>query len=124
MRLEHGGNLGTEGSVSFQFKHCGLMLFAPGTSEDRVMECALEAGADDVIVSPDGVVEVLTSPQDFESVRNALQAAGLTPELAEVTFRADNAIELNEDDAIKMQKILDALEELDDVQEVYHNALL
>ena len=121
---KHGGNLGTEGSVSFQFKHCGLMLFAPGTSEDRVLECALEAGADDVIVSTDGVIEVLTQPHDFESVRNALQAAGFSPELAEVTFRADNAIELSEEDTVKMQKILDALEELDDVQEVYHNAQL
>jgi YebC/PmpR family DNA-binding regulatory protein len=121
---KHGGNLGTEGSVSFQFKHCGLMLFAPGTSEDQVMECALEAGADDVITSPDGVIEVLTPVQDFEAVRNALQAVGLTPELAEVTYRADNAIELSDDDTLKMQKILDALEDLDDVQEVYHNAQL
>ena len=88
------------------------------------MECALEAGADDVITSPDGVIEVLTPVQDFEAVRNALQAAGLTPELAEVTYRADNAIELSDDDTLKMQKILDALEDLDDVQEVYHNAQL
>jgi transcriptional/translational regulatory protein YebC/TACO1 len=88
------------------------------------MECALEAGADDVISSPDGVIEVLTPVHDFEAVRNALESAGFKPEVAEVTFRADNAIELSEDDAVKMQKILDALEDLDDVQEVYHNALL
>ena len=121
---KHGGNMGTEGSVAFQFKHCGQLIFAPGTSEDQVMDIALEAGADDVIVSTDGVIEVLTQPHDFESVRNALQAAGFSPELAEVTFRADNAIELSEEDTVKMQKILDALEELDDVQEVYHNAQL
>jgi YebC/PmpR family DNA-binding regulatory protein len=121
---KHGGNLGTEGSVSFQFKHCGLMLFAPGTPEDSVMECALEAGADDVITSPDGVIEVLTPVADFEAVRNALEQAGFKPEWAEVTYRADNAVELQEEEAQRMQKILDALEDLDDVQEVYHNAQL
>ncbi|MEY2808991.1 MAG: hypothetical protein RLZ66_502 [Pseudomonadota bacterium] len=121
---KHGGNLGTEGSVAFQFKHCGQMIFAPGTSEDKVMEIALEAGADDVITDEDGAIEVLTSPGDFEAVKNALTQAGLTPEVAEVTLRPENTIELNGDDAAKMQKILDVLEDLDDVQEVYHNAAL
>ena len=121
---KHGGNLGTEGSVSFQFKHCGQMIFAPGTSEDKVMEIALEAGADDVITDEEGAIEVLTSPGDFEAVKNALTQAGLTPEVAEVTLRPENTIELSGDDAARMQKILDVLEDLDDVQEVYHNAAL
>ena len=119
---KHGGNLGTEGSVAFQFKHCGQLVFAPGTSEDQVMEIALEAGADDVITDDDGAIEVLTSPTEFEAVKNALEAAGLTPELAEVTMRADNQIALSGDDAARMQKLLDALEDLDDVQNVFHNA--
>jgi len=119
---KHGGNLGTEGSVSFQFKHCGLLMFAPGTSEDLVMECALEAGALDVISSDDGVIEVITSAQDFEAVKAALMAKGFEPEVAEVTLRAENSVSLGADDQLKMQKILDALEDLDDVQEVYHNA--
>ncbi len=119
---KHGGNLGTEGSVSFQFKHCGLLLFAPGTSEDQVMECAIEAGAEDVIAEEDGVIEVITSVQDFEAIKAALLAKGLNPELAEVTLRAENSVSLSADDQIKMQKILDALEDLDDIQEVYHNA--
>jgi len=121
---KHGGNLGTEGSVAFQFKHCGQMIFAPGTSEDKVMEIALEAGADDVITDEDGAIEVLTSASDFEAVKNALTQVGLTPEVAEVTLRPENTIELSGDDAAKMQKILDVLEDLDDVQEVYHNAAL
>jgi transcriptional/translational regulatory protein YebC/TACO1 len=100
------------------------MIFAPGTSEDKVMEIALEAGADDVITDEDGAIEVLTSPGDFEAVKNALTQAGLTPEVAEVTLRPENTIELSGDDAAKMQKILDVLEDLDDVQEVYHNAAL
>ena len=119
---KHGGNLGTEGSVAFQFKHCGQLVFAPGTSEDKVMEVALEAGAEDVIVDDEGAIEVLTAPGEFEAVRNALEAAGLTPEVAEVTRRADNQIELAGDDAARMQKLLDVLEDLDDVQAVYHNA--
>jgi YebC/PmpR family DNA-binding regulatory protein len=119
---KHGGNLGTEGSVSFQFKHCGLFMFAPGTSEDLVMECALEAGALDVISSDDGVIEVITSAQDFEAVKAAFMAKGFEPEVAEVTLRAENSVSLGADDQLKMQKILDALEDLDDVQEVYHNA--
>ena len=121
---KHGGNLGTEGSVAFQFKLCGQLIFAPGTSEDKVMEVALEAGADDVITDDEGAIEVLTAPNDFEAVKNALQAAGLQPEVAEVTMRAENTIALSGDDATKMQKLLDVLEDLDDVQEVYHNAEL
>ena len=121
---KHGGNMGTEGSVSFQFKHCGQLILAPGTSEDKVMEVALEAGAEDVLVDDEGAIEVLTQPTDFEAVKAALDKAGLTPGMAEVTYRAENTIELSEDDQLKMQKILDALEELDDVQEVYHNAAL
>jgi YebC/PmpR family DNA-binding regulatory protein len=119
---KNGGNLGAEGSVAFQFRHCGQLLFAPGASEERVMEVALEAGADDVIAGEDGAIEVLTSPADFESVKQALDAAGLKADVAEVTMRAENTIELTGDDAAKMQKLLDALEDLDDVQEVYHNA--
>jgi YebC/PmpR family DNA-binding regulatory protein len=121
---KHGGNMGTEGSVAFQFKHCGQLIFAPGTDEDRVMEVALEAGAEDVITDDDGAIEVLTTPADFEAVKNALEAAGLKPEVAGVTMRPENTIELTGDDAVKMQKLLDVLEDLDDVQEVYHNATL
>jgi YebC/PmpR family DNA-binding regulatory protein len=121
---KHGGNMGTEGSVAFQFKHCGQLVFAPGTSEDKVMEVALEAGAEDVVTDEDGAIEVLTGPADFEAVRDALEAAGLKPEVAEVTMRAENTIELAGEDAAKMQKLLDALEDLDDVQDVYHNAAL
>jgi YebC/PmpR family DNA-binding regulatory protein len=119
---KHGGNLGTEGSVAFQFKHCGQFVFAPGTSEDQVMEVALEAGAEDVVTGEDGSIEVLSSPADFEGVKAALEAAGLKPAVAEVTMRAENAVELAGEDAQRMQKLLDALEDLDDVQEVYHNA--
>ena len=121
---KHGGNMGTEGSVVFQFKHCGQMIFAPGTSEDKVMEVALEAGADDVITHDDGAIEVLTPYTELEAVKSALEAAGLKPELAEVTMRADNTIELTGEDAQKMQKLLDILEDLDDTQEVYRNAAL
>ena len=121
---KHGGNLGTEGSVAFQFKHCGQLVFAPGTSEDKVMEVALEAGAEDVITDEDGAIEVLTAPADFEAVKNALQAAGLHPEVAEVTLRAENTVALAGEDAQKMQKLLDMLEDQDDVQNVYHNAEL
>jgi len=121
---KYGGNMGTEGSVAFQFKHCGQLIFAPGTSEDKVMEVALEAGAEDVIADDDGAIEVLTAPGDFEAVRDALEAAGLKPEVAEVTMRAENTIELAGDDAARMQKLLDMIEELDDVQDVYHNAAL
>ncbi len=119
-----GGNMGTEGSVAFQFKHCGQLVFAPGTDEDKLMELALEAGAEDVITDDDGAIEVLTSPTDFEAVKNALEAAGMVPEMAEVTMRADNAIELTGDDATRMQKLLDAMEDLDDVQNVFHNTAI
>jgi YebC/PmpR family DNA-binding regulatory protein len=119
---KHGGNLGTEGSVAFQFKHCGQLIFAPGTSEDRVMEVALEAGAEDVLTDEEGAIEVLTTPADFEAVKNALEAAGLSAEMAEVTWRAENSVSLSGDEAAKMQKLLDILEDLDDVQNVFHNA--
>ena len=119
---KNGGNLGTDGSVAFQFRHCGQLVYAPGTSEERVMEVALEAGADDVIADADGAIEVLTPPPGFEAVKQALDAAGLKAEVAEVTMRAENTVGLAGDDAAKMQKLLDALEDLDDVQEVYHNA--
>ncbi len=119
-----GGNMGTEGSVAFQFKHCGQIIFAPGVSEDKVMEVALEAGADDVITDGDGAIEVITPVAAFEAVKDALVAAGLTPDDAEVTMRAENPIEVTGDDAARMQKLLDAIEDLDDVQAVYHNAEL
>jgi YebC/PmpR family DNA-binding regulatory protein len=121
---KYGGNLGTEGSVAFQFKHCGQLILAPGTSEDKVMEVALEAGAEDVVTDDDGAIEVLTAPTDFEKVKNALEAAGLKPEIAEVTMRAENTVELVGDEAARMQKLLDMLEDLDDVQDVFHNAAI
>ena len=121
---KYGGNMGTDGSVSFQFKHLGQFLFAPGLSEDRVMEVALEAGADDVVTHDDGSIEVLCGPTEFEAVQQALEAAGLKAELAEVTMRADVSVSLAGDDAARMQKLLDVLEDLDDVQEVFHNAEL
>jgi YebC/PmpR family DNA-binding regulatory protein len=119
---KHGGNMGTEGSVAFQFKKVGQLILAPGTSEDKVMEVALEAGAEDVVTDEDGAVEVLTGPGQFEAVKIALEAAGLKPELAEVTMRAENTIPLIGEDAARMQKLLDMIEDLDDVQAVYHNA--
>jgi YebC/PmpR family DNA-binding regulatory protein len=121
---KHGGNLGTEGSVAFQFKHVGQMIFEPGTSEDKVMEAALDAGAEDVVTGEDGSIEVLTAPGEFESVKAALEKAGLKPAVADVTMRAENTIALEGDDATKMQKLLDVIEDLDDVQDVYHNAEL
>jgi transcriptional/translational regulatory protein YebC/TACO1 len=121
---KYGGNMGTEGSVAFQFKHCGQIVLAPGADEDKVMELALEAGADDVITDEDGAIEVLTPYTELEAVKNALEAAGVTPDLAEVTMRAENTVELTGDDAERMQKLLDVLEDLDDVQNVYHNAAL
>jgi YebC/PmpR family DNA-binding regulatory protein len=121
---KHGGNMGTEGSVAFQFKHCGQFVFAPGADEDKVMGVALEAGAEDVVSGDDGSIEVLCAPADFEAVKDALAAAGLEPAVAEVTMRAENPIELSGDDAQRMQKLLDAIEDLDDVQDVFHNALL
>ena len=121
---KYGGNMGTNGSVSFQFKHVGQLIFAPGTDEDKVMEVALEAGAEDVVTDEEGAIEVLTAPGDFEAVKNALQAAGLVADLADVTMRPDVSIAMEGDDAARMQKLLDVLEDLDDVQEVYHNAEL
>lgn len=119
---KHGGNMGTEGSVAFQFKHCGQFFFAPGTSEDKLMEVALEAGAEDVITDDDGAIEVLCAAPDFEAVKQALEVAGFIPELAEVTMRPENTVELTGEDAERMQKLLDVLEDLDDVQEIFHNA--
>jgi YebC/PmpR family DNA-binding regulatory protein len=119
---KYGGSMGTAGSVAFQFRHCGQLIFAPGTSEERIMEVALEAGADDVITHDDGAIEVLTAYPAFEAVKNALEAAGLKAELADVTMRPENTIELTGEDATKMQKLLDVIEDLDDVQDVFHNA--
>ncbi len=121
---KYGGNLGTEGSVAFQFKHCGQFVFAPGTSEERVIEVALEAGAEDVVSGEDASVEVLCAALDFEAVKGALEAAGLQPEIAEVTMRADNSVALAGEDAERMQKLLDVIEDLDDTQAVFHNAEL
>jgi YebC/PmpR family DNA-binding regulatory protein len=121
---KYGGNLGTDGSVAFQFKHCGQLFLAPGTNEDKVMEAALDAGADDVIADADGAIEVLTPPTALEDVKAALEKAGFMPEIAEVTMRAENTVELSGDDAERMQKLLDVLEDLDDVQDVFHNAEL
>ena len=121
---KHGGNLGTDGSVAFLFKHCGQMLFAPGLSEDDLMEAALEAGAEDVLVNEDGSIEVLTGPANLAQVRQTMAAAGLEPELAEVTMRPETQAELEGEDGQKMQKLLDALESLDDVQDVYTNVVI
>ncbi len=121
---KHGGNLGTDGSVAFMFTHCGQFVFAPGASEDKVMEVALEAGADDVITDDEGAIEVLCAPNQFEPVKAALEAAGLKPDAAEITMRASTDTELSGEDGTKMQKLLDALESLDDVQEVYTNAVI
>ena len=121
---KHGGNMGTAGSVLFQFKHCGQLVFAPGTDENKLMEAALEAGAEDVITGDDGAIEVLTAYPDFETVKNTLDKAGFKPEVAEITMRAENTVELAGDDAVRMQKLLDVLEDLDDVQEIFHNAAL
>jgi transcriptional/translational regulatory protein YebC/TACO1 len=116
--------MGAEGSVAFQFKHCGQLVYAPGTDEEKLMDAALEAGADDVVVDDDGAIEVLSTPGAFEAVQGALDVAGFKAEVAEVTMRADNPVELEGDDAARMQKLLDALEDLDDVQAVYHSAAL
>jgi len=121
---KHGGNLGTDGSVAFLFKHCGQIVLAPGTPEDKVMEAAIEEGAEDVLTNDDGSIEVITAPQDFAAVKAALEKAGLKPAFAEVTFKPTTETELKGEDAAKMQKLLDALENLDDVQEVYTTAVL
>ncbi len=121
---KHGGNLGTDGSVAFLFKHCGQLLFAPGTDEDKLMEAALEAGAEDVVSNEDGSIEVLSGPADFMAVKDALEKAGFKPEFAEVMMKPSTETEFTGEDAIKMQKLLDALESLDDVQDVYTNAVI
>ena len=119
---KYGGNLGTEGSVAFQFRHCGQLVFAPGTSEDAVMAAALDAGADDVVAGDDGAIEVITAPADFEAVKAALEKAGLVAEIAEVTMRPESVIPLAGEDAQRMQKLIDVIEDLDDVQALFHNA--
>ena len=119
-----GGNLGTDGSVAFMFKHCGSLIYAPGTSEDKIMEAALEAGADDIITDEDGSIEVITPPNDFVTIKEAMEAAGFKAVLAEVTMKPNMATIFTGDDAVKMQKILDALEDLDDVQDVYTTAVI
>jgi len=121
---KYGGNLGTDGSVAFLFKHCGQLVFAPGTSEDKVMEAAIDAGADDVVSHDDGSIEVLTGPYDFVAVKDALAKAGLKPEYAEVIMKPFTEVEMKGDDGPKMQKLIDALESLDDVQEVYTSAVI
>ncbi|MDH5858021.1 YebC/PmpR family DNA-binding transcriptional regulator [Lampropedia aestuarii] len=121
---KYGGNMGTEGSVAFQFQRVGQFFFAPGTDEDRIMEVALEAGANDVVTDEEGAIEVLCDPADFEAVKLALEAAGFSSEMAEVTMRADVSIALEGEDAERMQKLLDALEDLDDTQDIFHNAQL
>ncbi|MDB5794458.1 MAG: YebC/PmpR family DNA-binding transcriptional regulator, partial [Noviherbaspirillum sp.] len=119
-----GGNMGTEGSVAFLFKHCGQMYFEPGTDEDKLMEAALEAGAEDVVTDEEGGIEVLCPPHDLSAVRDALVKAGFKPEVAEVTMKPSTETVFSGDDALRMQKLLDALENLDDVQEVYTNAII
>ena len=121
---KYGGNMGTDGCVAFMFKHCGQMLFAPGTDEARLMDAAIEAGAEDVATNDDGSIEVISGPGDFLTVKDALEQAGFKPEFAEVTMKPDNETAFAGDDAAKMQKLLDALEGLDDVQEVYTTAVI
>ncbi|HTJ94376.1 MAG TPA: YebC/PmpR family DNA-binding transcriptional regulator [Pararobbsia sp.] len=121
---KHGGNMGTDGSVAFMFDHVGQFIFAPGASEEAIMEAALEAGADDVSTNEDGSIEVICPPADFEKVKTALEAAGFKAELAEVTMKPQTEVTFTGDDAVKMQKLLDVLENLDDVQEVYTNAVI
>jgi len=119
-----GGNMGTEGSVAFMFKHCGQFIFAPGADEEKIMEAALEAGAEDVVTDEDGSIEVICAPHDFDTVKKGLEAAGLKAEVAEVTMKPLNITELSADDSAKMQKLLDAIEDLDDVQDVFTTAVL
>ena len=121
---KHGGNLGTEGSVAFQFQHVGQFFFGPGADEENIMEVALEAGACDLDTDEEGTIELITEPGDFDAVKQALEAAGLKPDVAEITMRADHTVDLEGDDAIRMQALIDALEDLDDAQDVYHNANL
>ena len=122
--VKHGGNMGADGSVAFLFKHCGQFIFAPGTSEDKVMEAALDAGAEDVVTNADGSIEVLSTPPDFDKVKAALEKAGLKPDAAEVTMKPLSEMALAGADAEKMRTLLDALDELDDVQNVYTTAAL
>ncbi|MBR6001191.1 MAG: YebC/PmpR family DNA-binding transcriptional regulator [Oxalobacter sp.] len=121
---KYGGNMGTTGSVAFQFKHCGQLMFAPGTDEEALMEVALEAGADDIITDDEGGIEVICEPNNFVAVKEAIEKAGFTPEVAEVIMKPENETEFTGEAAEKMQKLLDALEDLDDVQEVYTNAVI
>jgi len=121
---KHGGNLGTDGSVAFLFRHCGQMVFAPGTNEEKLMEAAIDAGADDVVANDDGSIEVITAPHDFPEVRKTLEKAGFKADLAEVTMKPTAESVLVADDAARMQRLLDALEAVDDVQEVYTNAVI
>ncbi|MFA6015557.1 MAG: YebC/PmpR family DNA-binding transcriptional regulator [Gallionellaceae bacterium] len=121
---KYGGNLGTDGSVAFMFKHCGHMFFAPGTDENSLMEVALDAGAEDIINNDDGSIEVITGPYDFIEVKQRLEESGFKPEMGEVTMKPDNEVVFSGDDAVKMQKLLDALEDCDDVQEVYTTAVI
>jgi YebC/PmpR family DNA-binding regulatory protein len=120
---KYGGNMGPEGSVAFLFRHCGQIVFAPGTSEDRVMEAALDAGAEDVLTHDDGSVEVITAPNDFVAVKQAFAKAGLKPEFSDVTMKPTTDVEMSGEDAARMQKLIDALESLDDVQNVYTTAV-
>jgi YebC/PmpR family DNA-binding regulatory protein len=121
---KYGGNMGTDGCVAFQFKHCGTLLFAPGTNEDAVMEAALEAGAEDVVTNDDGSIEVITGPWEFSNIKEALEKVGFKSEFGEVTMKALNETELSGEDSERMQKLLDVLDSLDDVQEVYTSAVL
>jgi YebC/PmpR family DNA-binding regulatory protein len=117
-----GGNLGADGSVNYLFNHVGLLFFPEGSDEDAIMEAAIEAGAEDIVVDDEGSIEVLTDPSEFERVRDAMRAAGHEPESAELTMRASTSAELGLEDAASMVKLLETLEDLDDVQEVYSNA--
>jgi YebC/PmpR family DNA-binding regulatory protein len=121
---KYGGNMGSDGCVAFQFKHCGQMVFAPGTDEAALMDAAIEAGAEDVTTNDDGSIEVLTAPNDFMAVKDALEAAGFKPEFGEVTMKPEGENEFTGEDAVRMQKLLDALENLDDVQEIYTTAVM
>ena len=119
---KYGGNLGTDGSVAYLFTKQGIISFQPGTDEDTLMEAALEAGAEDVVVNDDGSLDVITSPEEFSAVRDSLTAAGFDTEMGEVTFSASTSAELDQETAERLLKLVEALEDLDDVQEVYHNA--
>ena len=121
---KNGGNMGAEGAVGFLFKHCGQMVFAPGTSEEKLMEAAIDAGAEDVVTNEDGSIEVITDPHVFHAVKAGIEKTGLKPEVAEVIMKPTTENVLTGEDAVKMQKLLDALEALDDVQEVYTSAVI